>query len=1126
MTFDEILDQIIGLLQRQGRASYGALKRRFDLDDALLEDLKGEILYVHPVRDEEGRGLVWTGDPRAVRGAALSRTGPDGNRPDAERRQLTVMFCDLVGSTMLSSRLDPEDYREVVRAYQAACTEVVQRYEGHVAQLLGDGLLVYFGYPTAHEQDAERAIHAGLGIVAAIDALSGALGHTGGITLGVRLGIHTGLVVVGDMGETGRQEQLALGEVPNVAARIEGLATPNTVAISEATARLVRGYFECEGLGEQSLRGVAEPVHVYRVVRASGAKGRLDAGAPRGLTPLVGREAEVGLLRERWDEVRAGRGQVVLLSGDAGIGKSRLVHAVREHIANVPHVRWECRSSPYHQDTSLYPLLERLQRALPWPPDDTPDQRLGRLERMLSRYRLPLAESVPLFATLLSIPLDESRYPPLPWTPPRRRQKTLESILAVVLETAEREPVLFIVEDLHWTDPSTLDFLALLIEHVATAPVYVLLTCRPTFRPPWTHRTYLSEIAVTRLSSREAGQVVERVTGGKPLPPAVLQQLCEKSDGVPLYLEEMTRAVLESGHLKEAAGQYELAGPLAALSVPATLQDSLMARLDRLVSAKGIAQLGAVIGRQFSFGLLKEVSRLDDITLRRELGRLLEAELVYQRGALPQATYLFKHQLVQDVAYQSLLRTTRQTYHRRIAEVLVDRFADTVEREPEVPARHFTAAGLNEQAITYWQRAGELAVARSANQEAIHHLTRGRELLAALPLSSDRTQRELDLLTKLGPALMAAKGYADAEVEETYARARDLCQEVEQTPQLFPVLWGLWLFSTARARHRTARALGEELLGLARHLQDAALLLEAHHALWTTLFHLGEVGAAHAHAEQGLALYRPTQHHAHTAVYGGHDPGICAGNFGSRALWLLGYPERARQWSQAALSLAQQLSHPFSLALSRYVAAMLHQLRREPRVVRDEAEAGLAIGTAHGFPYVVALSTALRGWALAEQRDVAAGLTQMQQGTAGLRATGNETLLPWLLAALGEAQGKARHVEEGLVAVAEALGWVERNEERSVEAELRRLQGELLLAGAPDNLAEAEACFRHAMGVARSQGARSWELRAATSLARLWQRQGKPRAAYDVLAPVYEWFTEGFDTGDLIDARALLDELA
>jgi class 3 adenylate cyclase/predicted ATPase len=1144
MTFDEVLTQALELLKRQGRVSYSALKRRFDLNDDYLNDLKDELLFAHPVVDADNRGLVWTGETasgQAVAAPSAQPTPPPAAQqqpslqgtplptvppPDAERRQLTVMFCDLVDSTKLSSQRDPEEYREMVRAYQKVCSEVITRFEGHVAQLLGDGLLVYFGYPVAHEDDAQRAVRTGLGILATMGGLNSRLQPEKGIQLALRLGIHTGLVVVGEMGGAGRQEQLALGEVPNIASRIEGLAQPNTVAISEATYRLVQGYFDCEALGEQTLRGVTEPVHVYRVLQASGARGRLDVAVTRGLTPLVGRESEVTLLLERWEQVKAGQGQVVLLSGDAGIGKSRLVQMLKEHVANESHTLWECRSLSYFDNTALFPLTDLFQRLLRFQAEDTPDTKLEKLVSALSQYRLTLEESVPLFAPLLALPLPEHHYPPLNLSPQRQRQKTLETIVAILLELAEHQPVLFIVEDLHWTDPSTLELLNLVLDQTPTASMLVLLTCRPHFQPAWHHRSYLTEITVNRLSHTQVEQIVAGITDGKTLPQEVIQQVIAKTDGVPLFVEEMTKAILESGQLTAVDGHYELVGLLSTLTIPATLQDSLMARLDRLVTAKGVAQIGAMIGRQFAYPLLQAVSQLDAITLQRELGRLVEAEIVYQRGMPPQSTYVFKHALIQDAAYQSLLKSTRQQYHQRIALVLEAQFPDTVEAQPELLAHHCTEAGLIAQAVGYWHKAGQRAIERSANMEAIEHLHRGLELLKALPGTSERIPQELLLLTTLGPALTVTKGYADAEVEYTYARAQELCTQVEETPQLFPVLWGLWVFANGRAKHQTARALGAQLLTLAQHVRDSALLLEAHHALWTTLFHLGEVVIAHEHVQQGMLLYNREQHHTHTFLYGGHDPGVCCGNFASRALWLLGYPEQALQRSKVALSLAQHLSHPFSLAYALYAGAILHQLRREAQAVYDQAEAAMAIGTAQGFRYVLALGMMLRGWALTEQGNSAMGVTQIQQGCAALQATGTENLLPWFLAVLAEAYGKERQVEKGLTVLDEALTWVRKNEERSNEAELHRLKGELLLVQSPGNHTEAETCFQHAISIAQNQQAKSWELRAAMSLARLWQQQGKRQAAHDLLAPVYHWFTEGFDTADLQEAKALLEALA
>ena len=886
MTFEEILDQVIAMLQRRGRVTYRLLKRQFQLDDDTLADLLAELRYAHrEAISEDEQGILWMGGaavfptppPPALQPfqpsvsqeapspqADVTSTPPQAS--DAERRQLTVMFCDLVDSTTLSSRLDPEEYRDVVRAYQQVCTDVIQRYEGHIAQLLGDGLLVYFGYPQAHEDDARRAVQTGLGILDAMGALNTRLHRDKGLELALRTGIHTGLVVVGAMGSSGRQEQLALGETPNVAARMQGLAAPNTLVVSRATYRLVQGYFACQDLGEQTLRGVAEPIAVYRVLRESGAISRLDIAQPRGLTPLVGRELEIALLQERWAQVKAGHGHVVLLTGDAGIGKSRLIQMLKEHVAQEPHTRWECRSWEYYQNTALFPIMDLFQRILRFEPSETPDAKLEKLEHALSQYRLPLEDTVPLFAPLLSLPVPENRYPLLNLSPQRQRQKTLETIVAILLDLAERQPVLLIIEDLHWTDPTTLELLHLVLDQTPTAAVLVLLTCRPTFQPRWSHRSYLTEITVNRLSQPQITRMTAHVAGDKPLAHEVCVQIADKTDGVPLFVEEITKAILESGHLKDVDGHYHLTGALPSMAIPTTLQDALMARLDRLVTAKAVAQYAAVIGRQFAYDVLSTVSQLDAATLQRELGRLVEAEIVYQRGVPPQATYTFKHALIQDAAYESLLKRTRQQYHQRIAQVLEAQFPDTALLQPELVAHHYTEAGLSAHAVRYWQQAGQRAVERSAYAEAITHLSKGLEVLKTLADTPEHLQQELDLQLALGPALVVIRGPASPAVEQAYARAQELCQQVGETPQHFPVLWGLWRFYNNRAEYQRARALGERLLRLAQQVHDAALLLEAHHALWATLLWSGEFASARAHLEQGSALYDPQQHHAHARL--------------------------------------------------------------------------------------------------------------------------------------------------------------------------------------------------------------------------------------------------------------------
>jgi class 3 adenylate cyclase len=818
MDFFAVVDQIIELLRGRGRVSYRALKRQFDLDDAYLDDLKAELIEVQQLAvDQDGTMLVWTGDgrglpepPPRIPEAQLPQPRAEPPTPEAERRQLTVLFCDLVDSTVLASQLDPEEWREVVRSYQDTCAKVIQRYEGHIAQYLGDGLLVYFGYPLAHEDDAQRAVRAGLGIVEAVGQLNARLAQERSVQLAVRLGIHTGLVVVGDVGGGSRQEQLALGETPNVASRLQGIATPNTLVISATTLPLLGGFFACQSLGSPPLKGVTQLLEVFQVLSERTARNRLEAAGSTSLTPLVGRESEVALLLERWGQAKDGSGQVVLLSGEAGIGKSRLVQGLTAQVATEPRA-WltPCQCSPYHQNTALYPMIELLERvALRFEREESPQQKLRKLEGFVVQYGLPLAETVPLFAALLSLPLAES-YAPLPGSPEQQKQQTLHALLTILRRIAARQPVLFVMEDLHWVDPSTLELLTLLVDQGPTARILALFTCRPDFSPPWTGRSHLTQVTLPRLPRRQATEMMNRVAHGKALPPEVVEQVVAKTDGVPLFVEELTKMVLESGLLQERAERYELSGPLPPLAIPSTLHDSLMARLDRLAAVKGLAQLGATLGREFSFALLQAVSPWDEDTVQRGLHQLVVAEFLYQQGLPPQATYRFKHALIQDAAYQSLLRSTRQQHHQRIAQVLAERFPETAETQPELLAHHYTAAGLREQAMPYWQQAGQRALQRSANLEAVSHATRGLEVLSTLPETRERAQQELALQIMLGVALGATKGPAAPETAHTYARACALARQVGSPPELFPALYGFWYAHMARGQLPRARELAE-----------------------------------------------------------------------------------------------------------------------------------------------------------------------------------------------------------------------------------------------------------------------------------------------------------------------------
>ncbi|MGE4091783.1 MAG: adenylate/guanylate cyclase domain-containing protein [Candidatus Binatia bacterium] len=1103
----------------------------------------------------------------------------DSRRAAGERRQLTVLFCDLVGSTTLSAQLDPEDYQALVQQYQQTCAEVIERYAGHIAQYLGDGILVYFGYPTAHEDDAARAVRTGLEIITALrpQVPSPSTGEGQGEgekglhsqhpphptllpqgekelrRLQVRIGIHTGPVVVSEIGRGERRELLALGETPNIAARIQGVAESNTVVLSAATYRLVTEFFDYQELGTQSLKGLPTPLEMYRVLNESVAQHRLDAVPVTGLTPLVGREEELALLNRRWEQVKDREGQVVLLSGEPGIGKSRLVRELRDRAAQDNAVRIEFRCSPYYQNSALQPVIEHLQRLLQWQKDDTPQTKLNKLQTTLTRYHFPQPDTLPLFAALLSLP-HPADTPPLNMSPQRQKQKTQEALIAWLMEEAERAPLYCAWEDLHWADPSTLELLGRLIEQTPTTRLFVLLTSRPEFTPPWGQHGHLSQLTLSRLGKRQAPQMIAQIVKDKPLPAEVVQQIVAKTDGVPLFVEELTKMVLESGLLIETNGQYELNEPLPPLAIPSTLQDSLMARLDRLAITKEIAQLGTTIGREFSYDVLHAVSPLDEQTLQHGLKQLVGAELLYQRGTPPHASYLIKHALIQDTAYQSLLKSKRQQLHQQIAQVLEERFPETKDTQPELLAHHYTEAGLTEQAIPCWEKAGKYANQRSAHVEAIDHLTKGLELLKTLPDTQERAHQELSLQVARNRSLMITKGYAAPEVEQALARARELCRQIGETPQLFSVLRGLYVFYSARAELQTAYEIAEQLLNIAQNTQDSGLLLVAHISLGHPLCFSGEFFSARTHEEAAITLYDPQQHHSLASLYG-QDPGVVSLSYAAWISWFLGYPDQALKRSQEALTLAQKLAHPFSLAYAFGPASSFHQCRGETQTAQKYAQELITISIEPGFVLRAVWGEILQGWALAEQGQGEEGIAQIHHSLAVYQATGTEVLRPYFLALLAETYGKVGQAKEGLSVLAKALDIIAKTGERMYEAELYRLKGELTLKSkasleqvqgksqtsqnkwaistsqslTPSTQAEveqeAEECFLKAIEIAQKQQAKSLELRATMSLARLWQSQGKQREARDRLSAIYNWFTEGFDTKDLQEAKMLIEEL-
>jgi class 3 adenylate cyclase/predicted ATPase len=1056
--------------------------------------------------------------PAAPLPEAVEPPPPAARDPgEAERRQLTVLFCDLVASTELAARLDPEDMGALIRSFQDCCSEVIRRWEGYVAKYTGDGMSVYFGYPKAYEDGAERAVRAGLELTEAVGRLSTPVAER----LRVRIGIATGLVVVGDLiGEAAAQERAVAGETPHLAARLQALAAPGTVVIAPNTRRLLGSLFELADLGTHRLKGFAEPIRAWQVLGRSEAEGRFAAMHQAELAPLIGREEELQLLLSRWQRAKEGDGQVVLLSGEAGIGKSRITQALGARVAEEPCKRLRYYCSPYHINSALHPVIEQLERAADLQRGDPPELKLDKLEATLAQNGAA-AETTALIAPFLSIPTG-GRYPPLELSPKQQKEKTFQLLIDQLKALAARQPVLILFEDAHWSDPSTRELLHLLVPQIQPLPILLVITFRPEFVPPWTGHTHITQLSLSRLSQRQATVLIEGLTAGRSLPPNVLAQILVKTDGVPLFLEELTKAVLESGLLEEAGDSLALCGPWSPLSIPTTLHDSLLARLDRLAPVKEVAQTGAVIGREFSRELLSAVVQMPDEALDAALDQLVASQLVFRRGDALDATYTFKHALVRDAAYQSLLRSRRRQLHSRVAQVLETQFPELAEAEPELLAWHYTGADLKQQAVRCWQRAGQRAVERSAHVEAIAHLSQGLEVLATLPDTPERRQQELALQTVLGPALMAAKGQGAPEVGRAYARARELCQALGEPPQLFPVLWGLWRFRSIRAEHDAARELGEECLTLARKLDDPALLMAAYSALGGTLLWLGEVAPGHAYLDQAAALYDPDRERTLPARFG-QDPAVSSLSYSAWSLWALGYPDRALRRSDEARALAEKLANPVSMAASLVYAAMTYQFRREGPAAQRRAEAAIALSDEHGLPQFLTVGTILRGWALAAQGQLDEGIAQMRDGLAARREQGIELARPWYLALLAEAYGETGEIEEALRLLAEAASLSDKG---YYEPELRRLEGVLLLKRTGREAApEAQACFEQALEAARQRSTRSWELRAAASLADLWRHQGKRREAADLLAPLYGWFTEGLETADLQHARSLLNQL-
>jgi class 3 adenylate cyclase/predicted ATPase len=1120
------MQQIADWLKKLGMSEYAERFAENRIDFSVLRDLTDQDLKDLGVVLGDRRKML-----RAVAelgGAVSSSPQPAFTEPksqdSAERRQVTVMFSDLVGSTAMSARMDPEDLREVMTAYQKCVAETVRRFGGFVAKYMGDGVLVYFGYPQAHEDDAERALRAGLELVAAVAAINS------DAPLQTRVGIATGMVVVGDLIGSGEaQERGIVGETPNLAARLQGIAEPNSVVVAEGTRRLVGNLFELEDLGPKNLKGITGLVHAWAALRASAAEGRFEALHASGLTELVGREEELELLLRRWSRAKTGEGHVVLLSGEAGIGKSRLTAALLERLASEPHMRLRYFCSPQHTDSAFYPIIGQMERSAGFAHDDTQQAKLDKLDALLAQTSTSTQDAA-LVAEMLSLPND-GRYPVLDLASQQRRQKTLEALTAQLAGLAGLHPVLMIFEDAHWTDPTSLEAFGRTVDRIKTLPVLLIVTFRPEFNAPWAGQSHVTSLTLSRLGEREAAAIVGRLVGNKELAPEVMAEIVERTDGIPLFVEEMTKAVLEAEG-EGGARRTVAAVPSPALAVPASLHASLMARLDRLGPAKEVAQIGAAIGREFSHAMLAAVVRQPEAELGSVLDRLIAAGLLFRQGVPPQATYLFKHALVQDAAYGTLLREPRRALHARIAEALESQFADIAESQLELLARHCTEAGLIEKASGLWGKAGLRSLERSALVEAAAQFTSALDQIATLPATPALRREQIKLQVAVTNSLMHIKGFSAPETKAATERARLLIEQAETLGEpledpllLFSVLYGFCAANFIAFNGDVARDLAAQFLALAEKQRATIPLLVGHRLVGPSSLLTGDIVDGRAHYDQALALYDAAEHRS-LATRFGYDIRVSILSFRSVALWMLGYPEAALLDVDQALKDARETGHAPSLMFALASTSVTHLLLRNYATANARADELVAVADEKSAPFWKAWGRTIQGCVLVLTGKPSDAIQQITAGITAFQSTGATWGLPTWLLHLAKAYADLRQFEDAWRCIDEAILAVEKNRERWWEVEVNRVAGEIALKSPAPDSAKAEAYFERALTVARAQQAKSWELRPATSMARLWRDQRKPQQARELLAPVYGWFTEGFDTLDLKEAKALIDELA
>jgi class 3 adenylate cyclase/predicted ATPase len=1050
-----------------------------------------------------------------------SQCGVRLTKDDAERRHLTVLFCDLADSTELSERLDPEDLGELVREYHMTCAREIAREGGHVSQYLGDGMLVFFGYPLAHEDDAARAVRAALGLLESVRRVNAGLAKDLGVALALRIGIDSGPVVIGAARDAGHRETQALGQTMNRAARLQSIAPHGGVVVSDATLRRIPGLFVTRSLGAQKLKGISDELIAHQVLRASGTRGALEVQDSSRLTPLAGRREEIEQCAERWRSARDGNGQALLIEGEAGLGKSRLVRVLRDHVVGADdHVWIECRGAPQHADSALYPVIDVLERTLDFASADTPQVRIARLRRAVEETGIDVADTLPLLTALLSLPTPEG-FEEAPSTPELKRRRTLSALVRWLVARAQQAPVAFVVEDLHWVDASTLEFLDRVVQEIPGHRLLFVGTARPGFESPWREYPAYTQLHLSPLGADDVRGMITSIAHGKSLPEEVVRELVARTDGTPIFVEELTKMVLESGILEEHEGGYELRGAFPRLAIPETLQDSLTARLDRLAPVKGVAQLAATIGRGFSYELIAAVSGVSDATLQAALRELVAADiLIERREGTSRSEYSFRHALIQEAAYGSLLRERRRKLHGQIAEVLRARFPDLAQQHPEVLAHHLQEAGVIGEAIASWRAAGAQAVARSAMVEAVHHFRRALDLLAAELEGPDRDRVELALQASVSIPVIATLGYGTAEAEHAISRARELCERLGDGPEHFPVLRGVWTFYEVRANYRAALEVAERLVSLAELSRDAALTVGANHSIGITNLFLGRFEHAREQLERAVALYDPERQRALISLTP-MDPGVGARGFGALARWFAGRPDAALELAESSQSLARGLG-PFNLTWALVLSGWVHLLRGDWAEARSRAEAATAMSNEQGFRNSAGLAMLIEGHARVRLGDPK-GLEVLREGLATWRDTGTEMGRTMFLCWQADACIELHLPAEASDALDQAVLCAERGSERFVEAEILRLRGELVQQAG--DLDGAAPWFERSLEIARQQGAASLALRAATSAARLGQSCGRKEEARARLEPVYSDFREGASTRDLRRAHELLATL-